>query len=160
MNRRPKLTLMLGNSHSGKSTWVEKNKGDACVVCPDTIRKLIFGHQFHRPAEEHVWALTKSMVTILLHQGKSVILDATNLRYEVRRPYWDIAKEFGARTEIVWVRTPVLQCLKRNRTDKVKAIPPQVVANMDVMLEEPSKEEVDKIRMIWYGKPVRKSRKE
>lgn len=153
---RPKLTLMMGNSHSGKSTWVEQNKRNAVVVCPDTIRKVIFGHQFHVEAEEFIWGVTKSMIHILLDQKKDVILDATCLTWGIRQQYWSIASKYLATKEIVWIKTPVDVCLARNLVDKNKQVPEQVIISMDLRQEEAQAGEADIVTVIPYKENKRR----
>lgn len=117
--KRTTLTLMCGLPRSGKSTWLRKNRGEDIVVCLDVIRKEIFGHQFHGPAEQFVMGIAKSMVRLLLKQKKSVIIDATNIRRGWRAEWRTLAEECGARTRIVFIDAPLEVCLERNRTSKV-----------------------------------------
>ena len=70
MKSKAKLIIMCGLPRSGKSTWIRKNKGDAVIVSPDEIRSDIFGHQFFKNCEPWVWAMAKSMVRLLMGQGR------------------------------------------------------------------------------------------
>ena len=70
MGNKLKVLLMVGLPRSGKSTWVKKKSKNYVVVCPDRIRKLVFGHQFNRDSEDFVWAYAKSMAKLILEQNK------------------------------------------------------------------------------------------
>ena len=142
------LTLMCGLARCGKSTWIKQNKGDAVVVCPDTIRSEILGHQFHKSAEDFVWAIAKSMVRILLDQKKSVIIDATNLTFFSRGDWIRIANEYGAKVRIVWIKTSIRECKRRNRkSTKGNKLPSEVIDRMASVFENP-----------YYGKEKGKPR--
>ena len=75
------VTLMVSLPRGGKSTWIKNNVKNQVVVCPDIIRKLIFGQRFHKNSEDFVWAYAKGMAKLLLEQGKSIVIDATNLTF-------------------------------------------------------------------------------
>jgi predicted kinase len=129
---------MCGLARCGKSTWIEKNKGDAVVVCPDEVRAKIFGHQFHRPAEPFVWAVVKSMVRMLLDQDKNVILDATNLTDSSRRVWLDMADEYGTTVRVVWIQTPLEECKRRSRSSvEGNIVPDEVLDRMEETFEPP-----------------------
>ena len=54
------LIILCGLPRSGKSTYARKNSKNAVIVCPDRIRKVIFGHQFHKEAEDFIINISKS----------------------------------------------------------------------------------------------------
>lgn len=60
------------------------------------------------------------MVKILLAQGKSVIIDATNLFPFLRMKWGNIADEYKVDKEIVWMDTDVKECWRRNVLRKKK----------------------------------------
>jgi len=138
MKNEAMMTIMCGLPRSGKSSWVERNRANAVVINPDTIRSMIFGHQFHAYAEDHVWALAKSMVRILLPQGKSVIIDATNTTYSRRKIWEDIAEENEAIVQIVWFRTSLAVCQARSAaSEDGQVVPDDVIYRMANFFENP-----------------------
>jgi len=129
---------MCGLARSGKSTWIKKNKGNAIIICPDVVRKLIFGHQFHSNAEDFIWACTFSMVKILLDQGKDIIVDATNLNFDTRNKWYRIAKSFNAKVKIVLVPTSLEQCkINNSNSPEDERLPEKVLEGMDMIFEDP-----------------------
>jgi len=135
---KPTLTLMVGLARSGKSTWTRKHNKDAVIVCPDTIRSEIFGHQFHKNAEDFVWAIAKSMVKILIGQKIDVIVDATNLTYFARGEWLRIANDYSANVRIVWIKTSVKECIRRNnKSSEGKKLPSDVIEKMAMIFENP-----------------------
>ena len=145
---------MCGLARCGKSTWLNKNKKDAVVICPDEIRAKIFGHQFHQESEGFVWAFAESMVRLLLEQNKGVIIDATNLTYGSRDKWIRIAKEYGIKVEIIWIKTSLKKCKERNKKSKKgNKIPVVVLDRMASMFESPFYNEYkEKIKLIEVSK--------
>lgn len=144
-----RLTLMAGLARSGKSTWIKKNAKDDVVVCPDRIRKLIFGHQFHRDAEDFVWAYAKGMAKLILEQGKNVLIDATNLNYSTREQWYRIALDYKAKIRVVWVKTSLKECKERNRkSPEGERLPEDVLERMATMFENPTED------LLWKNNDI------
>jgi predicted kinase len=136
----PVLTIMCGFPKSGKSTWIEKNKNflEDIIVSPDEIRRIIFGHQYHQNAEPFIWAFAEGMTRMLLEQGRNVIVDATNTTYSGRVRWIIIARNYDVKLRIIWIKTSLEECLKRNKKSlKDKLIPEDVMRQMEVRFEEP-----------------------
>ena len=133
------LTIMCGLPASGKSTWAEINKkSNVDIVCPDTIRKEVFGHQFYRDAEPWIWAYAESMTKLLLAQNRNVVIDATNLTYYSRNKWLSIANHYGAVTELVLFRISKETCLKRNsKREKGKRVPQKIIKSFSSVFMEP-----------------------
>ena len=135
---KPILTLMTGLARCGKSTWISKNRKDAVVVSPDDIRATIFGHQFHLDAEGFIWAFAESMTKLLLDQGKSVIVDATSINDFSRNKFVLIARKRGLKTKIVWIKTSLAECKKRNsKSVEGKKLPDDIIERMAMNFEDP-----------------------
>lgn len=138
------LTLMCGIPRCGKSTWIKNNKKDAIIVSPDVIRKEIFGHQFYQPANKFVFAVSEAMVSILLKQGKDVIVDATHMTRSLRSSWYPVVKGTNIKTVIIWVYAhpdPIKNleiCKERSRksvSDEV--VPDEVLDRMASQFEAP-----------------------
>ena len=135
---KPTLTITTGLARCGKSTWISKNKKDAVVVSPDDIRATIFGHQFYLDAEGFIWAFAESMAKLLLDQGKSVIIDATSINDFSRNKFILIARKRGLKTKIVWVKTSLAECKRRNnKSPEGKKLPDDVIDRMAMNFEDP-----------------------
>ena len=152
MRKQSVLTIMCGLPRSGKSTWLRNNKGYSIVVCPDVVRKEIFGHQWFASAEGFVWAFAESMVKLLLLQEKDVVVDATALTMGSRSRWINLGERHGAHIRIVWVKTPLEDVLERNRlSPKNEQIPEDKLKMMSAVFREPGEfEEEAGLEIIIY----------
>lgn len=138
------LTLMAGIPRCGKSTWIKKNKKDAIIISPDVIRKEIFGHQFHQPANKFVFAISEAMTSLLLKQNKNVIIDATHMTRSLRSAWYPVTKDLNVKTIVVWVFADsdpsknLEICKIRNKLSKNdEIIPDNVLERMTAQFERP-----------------------
>jgi predicted kinase len=135
------FTLVCGLPRSGKSTWIENNKGDAIVVSNDWIRENILGHKYSEPANAIVWTIADATIRILLGQGKDVIYDGINLTRDVRKFFIDIAEIYKSRVRIVYVETPSAVCVMRNKNKE--KLPDGKIERMGRNVEMPNESEYD-----------------
>lgn len=80
----PTFTILIGIPGSGKSTWIKENSKGYEIVCPDDIRTEICGDISDQSKNNEVWKLAKERIIEFLKNGKSVILDATNVNTKLR----------------------------------------------------------------------------
>lgn len=144
MKTKLELIIMCGLPRAGKSSWIQKNKKNCIVVSPDEIRKEIFGHQFHSEANKFVFSIAEAMAILLLKQGKSVIIDATNITENARMSYYPIARKFNASVKIVWVYISedksenLKECLIRNaKSPDGERLPEDALTRMSAFFETP-----------------------
>lgn len=72
--------MLIGIPGSGKSTYLRTIANpNVIVVCPDNIRKELTGNISDQSRNRDVWSLTDKRIVKNLHDGKYVILDATNV---------------------------------------------------------------------------------
>lgn len=97
------LYVMCGVPGSGKSTFSRKLAEERGLqrFSFDEMRCLRL-EEFLRPAVEAI------------RNGKSVILDTTNLRANVRKKVLQAAGDIQCRKVMVYMDTPLEQCLYRN----------------------------------------------
>lgn len=138
-SNRPLLIMTVGLPRSGKSTWcLEKSrKYGIPIVCPDSVRLAIHGHDFISLAEPLVWAHVKIMVRALVLAGHEyLILDATNIG-KIARDSW--ISDSWDRTFKVFT-TPYEICIKRaeesNRLDLIPVIRRMTREYEPISLEE------------------------
>ena len=85
LSGQPKLIVLCGPSHSGKSTFARRFCKGFRVVSSDRIRK-VSGATFRRPDQERmVWQAFESEKRKALREGRSVVLDACHMSEKARR---------------------------------------------------------------------------
>jgi uncharacterized protein len=113
---QPALILMAGLPGSGKSTFARRLAGatGATVLESDALRQLLFGGPTHQAAESRaLFSAIFVAAGMLLRDGSSVIIDATNLKRSDRRPAHELASATGARLGIVQTKAPEAVILER-----------------------------------------------
>lgn len=115
-----KLIFMLGISGSGKSRQANEiaKKEKAVIVSTDAIRKELFGDESRQKNTNHVFYEVYSRIEKALAEGRSVILDATNLDREKRIKA--LQKFHGVEKECYYLDVPYSICLQRNQNRKRK----------------------------------------
>lgn len=122
-----KLLMLKGLPASGKSTyakelvtqgWVRANKDD--------IRAELFP-RYEFKNEKEVVAIEDDRIKDALRIGKNVVVDDTNFNQQERLE--KIAKEFEVEFEVLFIDTPVEQCIKRNR-NRAKNVPMEAILGM------------------------------
>ena len=137
-----KLTIMVGFPRSGKSTWIEENKGDSIVVEIDWIRNNILGNSYHKASEPALWLVADSTTRICLGQGRDVILDGINLHSFVRAKYIELAKSMDCEVECAWVNTSMAICMNRNtKSDDAQKLSPEALYSMRDSFHPPTEGE-------------------
>lgn len=115
----PKVTLTVGISCSGKTSWAEAQE-DCVNLNRDDIRSEIIGsrvqwrtYKFKRENEKRVTELQKSRALAAIKYGKDVIISDTNLNPKTRQmwesffkksDYEVVIKEFPVALEEAWKR--------------------------------------------------------
>jgi len=131
------LTIIVGLPRCGKSTWIEKNKGDAVVVSNDWIRENILGTHYSSNANALIWSITDATLRIVLGQGKDAILDGINHTADVRRFFIDLARQYKSKVKMVCIMTPVGICLARNSKAETNKLPQDKLIAINNKIEWP-----------------------
>lgn len=131
------LIMLKGLPGSGKSTWAREYIAspmgkDTVRVNRDDIREMLYTLSSN-PHRQHLeWPITKiekDMVRILLRDGFSVIVDATNLNKKCEKGFKKLAEENGATFSIVEMKTPIEECITRDQS-RTRTVGEEVISGM------------------------------
>ncbi len=140
------VVLVLGNSASGKSTYIARLPPTELakwnVVCPDDIRVELTGSRIDQTRNQEVWQTARSRIDEAIVSGYPVILDATMARKEDRvrtiNHLRETAKANGVQLHIggQYFKASKYICSHRNaRRDPGDRIPTYAIQRMGDMLE-------------------------
>jgi predicted kinase len=136
------LIVLGGLPASGKSTYAEMlvDSGQFCRVCPDLIRKELYGNESIQGNGKEVFKIAFDAIQRLGKQNFNVVFDATNIYanrrkelVEEMRPYFDIII-------FKWFDVATAVCLERNR-QRERQVPEEVIWRMAKTATVPTTEE-------------------
>ena len=113
---RPSLVLVSGLPGSGKSRFSRELAARHPLVHLDidALRRILFERPTHQPPEHaRLFAAVHALIQRLLSRGVSVLLDATSLKEEHRRPLYEMADRAGAGLIVVRTEAPEAVALGR-----------------------------------------------
>lgn len=136
------LTLMVGPSGAGKSTWVDCNTyPKSRVVSSDAIREELCGDFRDQSKNDQVFQALHAQVKAMLDNGRSPIVDATNIRnkdrtsllahlnrdgkayyYVIDRPENEKFRDGGWRNEVKVKDLPLIRHHENTFQSNLKAI--------------------------------------
>ncbi len=133
------MIVLVGLPGSGKSTWARTQAMQ--TLSSDEIRKLLSGDETNQSIHGPVFATMRHLLRTRLQTDPApTIVDATNLRRRDRRPWLQIAKQFGVTAEAVYFDVPLELALARNaKRDRV--VPADVIQMLQERLQPPTQEE-------------------
>lgn len=123
------LYVMCGVPGSGKTTTSKRMTEELGLIRFSFDEMHCFRlAEFMRPALEAI------------REGKSVILDTTNLRVNVRAKILQAVTDIQCRKVVVYMNTPLEECIRRNAAREAH-LPEHVIQSTYRALEKPTLEE-------------------
>lgn len=142
----PTVTIMVGFSRSGKSTYV--NKQHQIIVSRDDIRRAM-GQEFNILTEPLVKFISETMLRAAISRGQSVIVDETHLTKESRQSIINICRDTGADYGIVHISPPI-DMAKWKENCRKDNFPWKVIGQQLAEYEYLSEEEISGARFVSY----------
>jgi len=140
------VLLLVGLPGSGKSTFRKQvvarmaAGSSPVIINPDQLRLDIHGRPFDPAHEPAVWSTVYRMARGALESGANLLVDATNLNRRRRRPFIQLAAEFGAAAWAIFFDVGLSLALRRN-SRRAHPVPAPRIRDMAQWLEPPSRDE-------------------
>ena len=139
----PKLYLMVGLPCSGKTTYCQKYLSDCEIVSTDAIRAELWGNTNGQHNNAEVFNIAFNQVAEKLAHGFNVAFDATNLRAQNRKKLTALVPT-DTQITIVFLSTPVTECLRRNN-QRPNHIAEDIIVRMSQQIQYPTLDEATTI---------------
>ena len=133
---RPKMKLtipelavvaLVGPSGSGKSSFARKHFRATEVLSSDFCRGLVSDEENNQAATNDAFEVLHFIASKRLAAGKLVVIDATNVQPEARKPIVALAREYHALPVAIAFDLPEKLCHERNRDRPDRNFGPHVV---------------------------------
>lgn len=139
------MTILSGLPAAGKDTWMLEHAAGRPVVSLDQLRE----EMDIDPAENQgtVAQAARELSKVHLRASADFILNATNITRQVRKRWADLATDYGARVEIIYLDAPLEKILTRNR-QRAEPVPDKVMRRLADKLEPPMLTECHRLSVV------------
>jgi predicted kinase len=146
------IVLVCGLPGSGKSHFAGAHfhQMERKRVNRKEIRRLLFEmtnfgqkwseKEFASNDEFLVKHVERKIIEHLLQTKQRILIDNTNISVESRKQYLTIAHQAGRSIGVIFLDTPVLRCMERNRS-REDSVPERVISNLEAEKELPERSE-------------------
>jgi predicted kinase len=143
----PTFYMLIGVPASGKTTWVEKNKGDALVISSDNLIETYaadHGMTYNEVFKEQIkiaTAVVKTEAQKAFDLDQDVIWDQTNITKKSRKSKLAMVPKHYHKTAVFFAAPPEEEWQRRLNSRPGKSIPSHILDSMVEMLEMPDASE-------------------
>lgn len=121
------VVALIGPSGSGKSTFARKHFRPTEILSSDFCRGLVSDDENSQSATNDAFDVLYFIASKRLAAGKLVVIDATNVQPEARKPVVALARQFHCLPTAVVFDLPESLCHERNRNRPDRDFGPHVV---------------------------------
>jgi len=121
------VVALVGPSGSGKSTFARKHFRPTEVLSSDFCRGLVSDDENSQAATKDAFEVLHFIAAKRLAAGKLVVIDATNVQPEARKPIVALARQFHCIPAAIVFDLPEMLCRERNAGRPDRDFGPHVV---------------------------------
>jgi protein phosphatase len=121
------VVALVGPSGSGKSTFARKHFRATEVLSSDFCRGLVSDDENSQAATKDAFEVLHFIASKRLAAGKLVVIDATNVQPEARKPIVALARQFHCIPAAIVFDLPEKLCQERNRNRPDRDFGPHVI---------------------------------
>src|SRR5688500_183916 len=121
------LVVLIGVSGSGKSSFGRKHFKPTEVLSSDAFRALVADDENDQSASNDAFDALHFVASKRLAARRLVVIDATNVQRESRKPLLDLARQYHALPVAIVLDMPERLCRDRNETRTDRDFGPHVI---------------------------------
>jgi len=148
------LYVCVGAPGSGKSTWSKqlvKDNDNVIRLCPDEFRALVGTGEDDMSVSHIAFNITYEETDKILSNGKSVVIDATNMYKKARKKFLKIADKYNCNKVAVVFEMTKENLIERNIQRSMnggRRVPDDVIDRMLTSYQTPTNDEFNSIVFI------------
>ena len=128
------IVALVGPSGSGKSSFARKHFRGTEILSSDFCRGLVSDDENSQAATNDAFEVLHFIASKRLAAGKLVVIDATNVQSEARKPIIELGREYHCLPVAVVFDLPEKLCQERNRTRPDRDFGPHVIRQQSQQL--------------------------
>jgi protein phosphatase len=128
------VVALVGPSGSGKSSFARKHFRATEVLSSDFCRGLVSDEENSQAATNDAFEVLYFIASKRLTTGKLVVIDATNVQAEARKPIIALARQFHSIPVAIVFDLPEKLCHERNRNRPDRDFGPHVIRQQSQQL--------------------------
>jgi protein phosphatase len=121
------LVVLIGPSGSGKSTFARTHFAATEVLSSDACRALVSDDENSQAATKDAFDVLHFIAAKRLGGGRLVVVDATNVQPEARKPLVELARTYHVLPVAIVFDLPEKLCQERNRSREDRNFGPHVI---------------------------------
>lgn len=121
------LVLLIGASSAGKSTFARRHFKPTEILSSDFCRGLVSDNENDMHATQAAFDVLRYIAAKRLAARRLVVVDATNLKPEDRKPFVDLARAYHVLPVAIVLEPPQKVCIARNQVRPDRDLPVSVI---------------------------------
>ena len=122
------VVVLIGASGSGKTSFCRQHFKSTEVLSSDFFRGLVGDDEGDQAVTKDAFEALRFVMEKRLALGRLVVVDATNVRTEDRKPFVEIARKYHCIPVAIVLKLPEKVCEARNSTRGDRDFGPQVIS--------------------------------
>jgi protein phosphatase len=130
------LILLMGTSGAGKSSLARKHFRATEIISSDNCRAMVCDDENDQTVTADAFEVLHVIASKRLKRGKRTVIDATNLRFKARKPFFEIAKQYHCPVIAIVLDLPLKISLERNTTRTDRCLSENIITQQFIQLKE------------------------
>ncbi|HLK60106.1 MAG TPA: AAA family ATPase, partial [Chthonomonadaceae bacterium] len=130
------IVVLIGVSGSGKSTFAAKHFLRSEVLSSDAFRAMVSDDENDLSATRDAFDMLHALAEVRLRRRKLVVVDATNVQAEARKPLIELASRHDVHAIALVMDVPERVCRARHEARTDRQFGPHVIANQSRQLRD------------------------